>query len=111
MKVKKTQNKIYFKDDEKSFLNISIKENTATLELLRVDERYRNSKLGSKIVSFVLFYIKKYLSHIKSIELSPLPLDKKGLSLESLVKFYEKFGFIKRFGQRSHEPYLMVKAL
>lgn len=111
MKVKKTQNKIYFKDEEKSFLNISIKNNTATLELLKVDEKYRNSKLGSKIVLFVLSYIKRYLSHIKVIELSPLPLDKKGLSLELLVKFYEKFGFVKRFGLRSHEPYLMVKSL
>lgn len=111
MKIKQINNHIYFNDDEKSFLNLSIKGDTAILELIKVEEKYRNCKLASKLVLYMLSYIKKNLTNIKTIELSPLPLDKKGLSLELLIKFYEKFGFKRKFAQRVSEPYLMVKSL
>lgn len=108
MKIEKIENRIYFNYKERSFGNITILDNCATIELIKVSPGFRGAKLASKILLQIISYIRGYLKSISKIVLTPLPLDTGGLSLEQLVGFYEKYGFQKSYMDRYNKN-LMVR--
>ncbi|RXJ89134.1 hypothetical protein CRV01_10990 [Arcobacter sp. CECT 8983] len=110
MKVLKKKDKILFNNNDISFGNLSINNDTLTLEIIKTQPAFRNQKYGTNTLKGILKYISKELKY-KKIYLNPLPLDSDGLKLEKLITFYKKFGFIKSNRADISYPYLMEKEL
>lgn len=111
MSIKIINNRIYFNDDNKAFVNARIDSvnSYAYIELLKVVPRHRNKHLASRIMIKVLSYIKNQA--IKRIELNPLPLDSSGLTLPQLIEFYTKLGFKKSVNKKDNKSNLMLLIL
>lgn len=110
MIIKEEKNRVYFNYDDKSFANISIKEDTVRLELIKTLPQFRKFHIATKLMLQILQYIKEQKLY-KIIYLNPLPLDRLGLDLEQLIVFYSKFGFKSSPLKDQHCPYLMEKHL
>jgi GNAT superfamily N-acetyltransferase len=101
-------NKIYFNHDKISFGNISIKSDIVTINMIKVTKGYRNKGYATKLLKAMINYITIKLLNIKSIILSPLPLEFDAMTLDSLIKFYSKHGFSCVLNPPKHSPYLMI---
>ncbi|WP_417332050.1 hypothetical protein [Halarcobacter sp.] len=110
MKVLKKKDKMLFNNNDISFGNVSIKNDTLTLEIIKTQPAFRNLKYGTETLKGILKYISKQ-SKYKKIYLNPLPLDSNGLNLEKLISFYKKFGFKKSSKADISYPFLMEKTL
>ena len=110
MKIKKVNDRIYFNYNNKSFANVSIKGNNIKLELLETLPKFRNSHFASNLMQDIINYLKS-LDTYKMIYLNPLPLDRFGLELEDLIKFYKKFNFYESSKKDIHCPFLMQRAI
>ena len=111
MKIISKNNRIYFNDEDKSFINITTnsKTNSAFIDLVKVVPEYRNNKLATNLMNKVLNYIKSKGFNI--VSLNPLPLDQDGLNLNQLIKFYKKFDFLQSAKKDISYPYLMSRII
>lgn len=108
MKIRKTNNKIYFNYEEKSFGNITVSDNCATIELIKVIPSFRGARLATRTLLNIISYIRVNLKNITKIELTPLPLESNGLNYDQLVGFYKKYGFQKSYLDKFNKN-LMVR--
>lgn len=111
MDIIEKNNKIYFDNDNKSYGNITLENDSATIELIKVLPEYRGGRLGSSLLSQIIEFISENFEFIRKIELMPLSLDKNGLDHSQLMSFYERYGFNQSPVTTKHRPYLMVKHL
>jgi len=109
MKITKEKNKIYFDFEDKSSANINIKNDFIKIELIKTELKYRGQRFASKILKYIIGYIKINFKSIKKILLSPLPLDINGLDLNELISFYKRYNFKKSDMPSREEPHLMVR--
>ena len=113
MEIIKKDNRIYFKEQNTSYGNISINQNTIKIELIRVIEKFRGKGLASILLEKIMQYIKEHYKHAKVI-LSPMPIgfggdDKSQFNLEQLIQFYKSHKFKESSEKTREEPYLMVR--
>ncbi len=111
MKIDIKDNKIFFSCEDRTFLNVTVDRTSKCvfIELLKVKRLYREQKCAKKIMKKALAYLKE--NGYDEVCLNPLPLDKDGLDLETLILFYKKFGFVESHKRDITYPYLMVKYL
>jgi len=109
MKITKKDNRIYFDYKDISYANINIKDTFVKIELIKTQPKHRGQKFASKILNYIINYIKINFKDISKVILSPLPLDTNGLKLNELISFYTKYNFIKSNNCSRSEPYLMVR--
>ncbi len=103
-------NRFYFNYLDKSFANLSIKNNSMKLELIKTVPAFRNMGLATNLLTEIIAFLKRE-KKCKFLFVNPLPLESSGLKFDSLIKFYIKYGFKKSNKADMHEPYLMVKEL
>lgn len=107
MKIEKRTNKIFFNNQNRAYGNITIENDTATIELIKVLPEFRGKNLAASLLEYIIFYTKKNLRNIRKIELTPLPIDTNGLKINQLVKFYERHGFRKSYSTDRFNTNLM----
>jgi len=113
MEIMKKDNRVYFKEKNTSYGNISISENTIKIELIRVIEEFRGKGFASQLLEKIMQYIQEHYKHAKVI-LSPMPIgfggdDKSQFNLEQLIQFYKSHKFKESSEKTREEPYLMVR--
>jgi GNAT superfamily N-acetyltransferase len=107
MKIDTRNNRIFFNDLDKAYGNISIENNIATIELIKVNQNFRGLNLAAKLLQYIISYVKKYFKNINKIELTPLPIDTNGLKIDQLISFYERYGFRRVYSSGTYNTYLM----
>jgi len=110
MKFLRKKDRIFFNNNDISTGNLSIKNDTLTLEIIKTIPSCRNSNYATSTLTNVLKYIKNQNKY-KTMYLNPLPIDSNGLNLEKLISFYKKFGFRKSSKSDLSHPFLMEKSL
>ena len=111
MRITKKENRIYFDYQDISSANINIKDGFVKIELIKTNLQYRGQKFASKILNYIIDYIKINFKNIKKVILSPLPLDIHGLKINDLISFYTRYKFVKSDVYCISEPHLMVRYL
>jgi len=115
MNITQKENRIYFKEGDISYGNITINDSLVKIELIRVNEKYRGKGLAAKLLKKMIQYIQKHFHHVK-IVLSPMPIGFGGpkeskLNLEQLIKFYKSHKFKESNLKTREEPYLMERQI
>ena len=113
MNIIQKENRIYFKESNIAYGNISMNDNSIKIELIRVYEKYRGRGFATKLLEKMLQYIKVHYKHAKII-LSPMPIGTGGqndskLSLNQLIKFYKHHNFQESKEKTREEPFLMER--
>lgn len=81
------------------------------VSMMQVEVKYRQKGYAKKLMKYILHYIQAVYPNTKKIILSPLPLASDGLDLESLMKFYKKFGFEESKEHPREKPHMMEMVL
>lgn len=101
-------NKIFFTNRYAKGI-ITIENNQAEISLVKVDRDFRGLGYGKSLMKTLLNFIQERLNNIKKVFLSPLPLDRSGLTKQELVSFYSKFNFQPSSTPPRYAPYMMEK--
>lgn len=111
MIIERKDSRIFFKYKDKAYASIGLDTTNekVTIDIIKVLPSFRKNGIATMIIKKILEYVSLFLTKVKTIVLSPLPLDSDGLNLEQLINFYKKFGFNPCPTTDISTPYLMSK--